>query len=170
MNSRLYASSRQSRQQGSSLLEVLVTMVVLAFGLLGMAGLQAASLKVNQSAMQRSQATVLAHDMFERIRLGASAGVVTGTPYDIDLGDPDPAGAGIAETDIRLWRLALQAALGNGARGAICRSSAAGVCDAGGDFHRIDIEWADATHAVDVATGTAAIERTVQSVVVVGRP
>jgi type IV pilus assembly protein PilV len=43
-------------------------MVVLAVGLLGLAGLQATSLKNNQSAYNRSQATQLASDMADRLR------------------------------------------------------------------------------------------------------
>ncbi|SEO72914.1 type IV pilus modification protein PilV [Aquisalimonas asiatica] len=56
------------RQQGYSLLEVLIALLVLSIGLLGLAGLQTASLQSNQSAAQVSQATFLAHDMFDRMR------------------------------------------------------------------------------------------------------
>jgi type IV pilus assembly protein PilV len=53
---------------GFTLLEVLIAVFVLATGLLGLAGLQAATLSNNQSAYNRSQATRLAYDMAERIR------------------------------------------------------------------------------------------------------
>lgn len=43
-------------------------MLVLSVGLLGLASLQATSLKNNQSAYNRSQATLLAYDMADRIR------------------------------------------------------------------------------------------------------
>jgi type IV pilus assembly protein PilV len=65
--SSLPVSSRRS-QQGVTLLEVLISIVVLAIGLLGYAGLQTVSLKNNLSAYHRSQATMLAYDVIDRIR------------------------------------------------------------------------------------------------------
>lgn len=56
------------RQAGFSLIEVLVTMVVLSIGLLGVAGLQASGLRNNHAAYTKTQATNLAMDMAERIR------------------------------------------------------------------------------------------------------
>ena len=46
-------------QRGATMLEILITLLILSIGLLGMAGLQALSLKSNQSAYYRSQATFL---------------------------------------------------------------------------------------------------------------
>lgn len=53
---------------GFTLIEVLIAMLVLAVGLLGLAGLQATSLKNSQSAYNRSQATQLAYDLSDRMR------------------------------------------------------------------------------------------------------
>ena len=53
---------------GFTLIEVLIAMLVLAVGLLGLAGLQATSLKNYQSAYNRSQATQLAYDLADRMR------------------------------------------------------------------------------------------------------
>lgn len=50
------------------MLEVLVAIVVLAFGLLGLAGLQADGLRNNTSAYLRSQAALMAYDMLDRMR------------------------------------------------------------------------------------------------------
>ena len=50
------------------MLEVLISIVVIAFGMLGVAGLQAYALKNNQSASYRSVATVLATDLVDRMR------------------------------------------------------------------------------------------------------
>jgi len=57
-----------NRNSGFTLIEVLIAALVLAVGLLGLAGLQAASIKNNLSAYKRSQATQLAYDMADRIR------------------------------------------------------------------------------------------------------
>ncbi|SFM60490.1 type IV pilus modification protein PilV [Marinobacter zhejiangensis] len=56
-------------QAGFSLIELLVTLVILAVGLLGLAGLMMDGLRNNQSAYLRTQASILAYDMADRIRL-----------------------------------------------------------------------------------------------------
>jgi type IV pilus assembly protein PilV len=66
-------SNRDNSQDGFTLLEVLIAIVVLALGLLGLAGLQAASLRNNHSAYLRSQATLLAYDMADRMRANPEA-------------------------------------------------------------------------------------------------
>ncbi len=57
-----------SLQRGISLLETLIAVLVLAIGLLGVAGLQTTNLKNSQSAHQRTMAVMLAGSMAERIR------------------------------------------------------------------------------------------------------
>jgi type IV pilus assembly protein PilV len=56
------------RARGFTLIEVLVTLFVVAVGLLSVAGLQAISKKVNYDAVQRTTATALATSMVERLR------------------------------------------------------------------------------------------------------
>lgn len=71
------------RTSGFSLVEVLVSIVVLSFGLLGMVGMQAASLKANREARLQSSATVLARELAEMVRSNNAIGILTGTanPY-----------------------------------------------------------------------------------------
>ena len=52
---------------GFVMLEVLVTIVVLVFGLLGLAGFQVRTSVAEQEAYQRVQALILVQDMMERI-------------------------------------------------------------------------------------------------------
>jgi type IV pilus assembly protein PilV len=66
MSARALSSRRP--QSGFTMLEVLVSMLVIAVGLLGMAGLQIQSLRQGQSAYYRSVATQLAYDMSDRMR------------------------------------------------------------------------------------------------------
>ncbi|TXH94678.1 MAG: type IV pilus modification protein PilV [Rheinheimera sp.] len=56
------------RQRGISLLETLIAVLVLAIGLLGVAGLQTTNLKNSHSAHQRTMAVMLTSSMAERIR------------------------------------------------------------------------------------------------------
>ncbi len=61
------------RGAGYTLLETLVSLFVLALGLLGLAGLQSRASIAEMEAYQRSQALVLAQDMVERITANSSA-------------------------------------------------------------------------------------------------
>lgn len=66
--------------KGFSLVEVLVTILILSIGLLGLAKLQFWGVKHTGSAYYRTQATLLANEMVERIRAnpkGISGGYAT---------------------------------------------------------------------------------------------
>ena len=56
------------KNNGFTLVEVLIAMLLLAGGLLGMTALQATSLGNNQDAYNRSQATGFAYDIADRMR------------------------------------------------------------------------------------------------------
>jgi len=62
---------------GFSLVEVLVSIVVLSFGLLGMVGMQATSLQSNREARLQSSAVVLARELAEMIRSNKAVGIST---------------------------------------------------------------------------------------------
>lgn len=69
-------------KNGFTLIEVLISMLILALGLLGMAGLQATGLRNNLSSYHRGQATQLAYDMADRIRANkADAQLYSGSIY-----------------------------------------------------------------------------------------
>jgi type IV pilus assembly protein PilV len=65
---RVNSPSRQRKQQGFSLIEVLVSMVLLSFGLLGMAGLFNYAISSNKNASSRMAASILAADFAELVR------------------------------------------------------------------------------------------------------
>lgn len=56
-------------QQGWSLVEALVALLILVVGILGLVALQSSALKGNYQAYQRSQAAILSQDLAERIRV-----------------------------------------------------------------------------------------------------
>ena len=58
----------QRSQAGWSLIEILVALVVITVGVLGVLTMQSSAMQGNRVALERSQATVLAHDMAERMR------------------------------------------------------------------------------------------------------
>ncbi|MBE9609746.1 type IV pilus modification protein PilV [Chitinilyticum piscinae] len=59
---------RHLRQQGLSLIEVMLSVAILGIGLLGLAGLQTRAVMMNQSAYYRSIASDLAANLADRIR------------------------------------------------------------------------------------------------------
>jgi type IV pilus assembly protein PilV len=64
-------------QRGFTLVEILITLLVVSLGLMGFAALLTRSVVMNRDAYQRTQATVLTHDLVERMRAnraGAMAG------------------------------------------------------------------------------------------------
>ncbi|WP_230409833.1 type IV pilus modification protein PilV [Undibacterium fentianense] len=67
------------RQSGATLIEIMVSILVMAIGLLGLASLQINAMKFQKTASQRSEATQAAYDLGERMR---SNWVATGAPTD----------------------------------------------------------------------------------------
>ena len=80
---------QQLKKRGFTLIEVLITLVILIFGLLGIAGLMSKGQRASYEAYQRGQAVTIASDMAERIRanrtqaLAYAAGAPTTAPVGI---------------------------------------------------------------------------------------
>ncbi|MDZ7748189.1 MAG: type IV pilus modification protein PilV [Halofilum sp. (in: g-proteobacteria)] len=147
------------RQQGFTLVEVLVAALVLGIGLLGVAGLQSVALSMNQGAYLRSQATVLARDMADRMRanprgVGADAYNMSGAGSAAENTACVTAGTGCTSTamaahDLYTWNQLLAARLPSG-EGHVCIDSTpedgaptAVACDGSGDNHVVKIWWFD---------------------------
>lgn len=64
---------RAPRQSGFTLIEILVTVIILAIGLLGLGSLQVNALRNDHSAFMRTQATMLAYDIADRMRANLPA-------------------------------------------------------------------------------------------------
>ncbi len=144
--------------RGFSLIEVLVALLVLSIGLLGLAALQTTGLKFNHQSYERTQATLQAYDIIDRIRTNKSgAGGAVNTTYDnVSLGSvpgtTDCAttscdGTQLAEYDIRQWNNANAGMLAEG-RGAICKGAFTNDannyptgCNQSGSIYRIAITW-----------------------------
>jgi len=76
----------QSAQRGTTMMEVLISIVIVVLGLLGLAGLQSRAAVAEMESFQRAQAIILLQDMADRINANrrnsmdyVTAGVGTGT-------------------------------------------------------------------------------------------
>ncbi|MGE6528925.1 type IV pilus modification protein PilV [Pseudomonas sp. NPDC077382] len=118
----------KTHSRGFTLVEVMVALVILAIGLLGMATLMMNSLQSNESAYSRSQATLMAYDILDRMRANKVASsnpaqsfrvthASVSEDYLLDsiddcpeegAGDPNGAGAQKAEADLAQWCVQLQ--------------------------------------------------------------
>lgn len=107
--------SANGRQAGFSLIEVLVTMVILAFGLLGVAGLLVKGVSNAAASEATSKASQLAADMADRIRANPVAALSATSQYITAYADTSPVSpTTIAMKDKKEWLDALAAQLPQG--------------------------------------------------------
>lgn len=122
----------RDRSRGTSLLEVLISLLVLMVGFVAIAGLQSVSLANNHSAFLRSQAVIQAHDMSDRmyantvgVQSGAYSGIsgipssapnclTTAEPGTDALAGMDCTPAEMAQFDAWEWNTANASALPGG--------------------------------------------------------
>lgn len=134
-------SQKDKRQHGFTLLEVLVALLVLSIGLLGLAGLQATSARYSFEAYMRSNNTMAAAEIIDKILMRTSslkdatekntllnlyASTAAAASCDLTIGD--------IATDLACWQESLANALPEG-EGAI-------VANNDGSF-TITISWLD---------------------------
>lgn len=99
------------RSGGFTLIEVLISVFVLAVGLLGLGAMQLQSLKFTQGSQWRSQANFLAYDIVERIR----ANRVAVTDYVIDMASDKPGNRStMSGDDLYLWLTQLETTIPGG--------------------------------------------------------
>ncbi|AGA91848.1 type IV pilus modification protein PilV [Thioflavicoccus mobilis 8321] len=122
-------SPNRSRQYGFTLVEILVAALVLSVGLLGLAGLQAVSLKMNQGSYLRVQATNLAYEIADAMRANidrtnAATAAASVAAYEsatssvaCDTAYVRPTSGLVKDNDIAEWRNRLACLLPSGGGG-----------------------------------------------------
>ncbi|MCU0923402.1 MAG: type IV pilus modification protein PilV [Burkholderiaceae bacterium] len=104
---------RARRQRGISLIEVLVALLLLSFGLMGMLGLKVAGLKYTGQANSRAAASVHATDILDRMR--ANPGRAVAGNYNLALDAAAPANPlDVAQVDLAQWRRGIASNLPGG--------------------------------------------------------
>jgi len=148
-----------TQQRGATLIEVMVAMIVLAIGILGIAALQVTSVQANYSSYYRSQATLMAADITDRMR--ANRALAIAGNYAIATAPASSTGNSVtgsqAEKDKAQWLNQLAASLPEGT-GSIVKD--------GNNVFTVTIQWNDARGRIDRKSsevqGTANPEDAVQ--------
>jgi type IV pilus assembly protein PilV len=108
-----FAITARRAQSGVGLLEVLISLLVLSFGMLGLAGLQLWSLRNNQSSMQRSLAVVQTYTIIDAMRADRATALAGG--FNDGAAAPSP----FASNALSTWRAGLIDTLGPEAEGSV---------------------------------------------------
>lgn len=131
---RMPCPSRRRHVSGVGLIEVLVAVTILAFGLLGIAAMQATTLRNSQSASSRSEAVIATYTILERMR--ANYAVASNGGYDLAAMTCNaPTATDLVTTDQREWIEALHDSMGDSACGQIEKC--------GGLTCTITVQWDD---------------------------
>ena len=126
-------------QVGMTLIEVLVTVLILAIGLLGSAGIQLNALKYTDSSRMTSQASFIAYDMLDRIRANPDA------DYSWGRAESAPAStstASVRDLDLHDFEANILGFAGESAKGSVAIS---------GSEVTVSVSWDDrrGTHTPD---------------------
>lgn len=118
--------------RGASLLEVLIAVLILAIGMLGIAAMQATSLRNSQGALERSQAVVQGYAILDAMR--ANLTDARANQYNMGITCEAPASTGLVTADQNAWITSLKATISASACGAV--ACATNVCE-------ITVQWDD---------------------------
>ncbi len=103
-------------QAGMTLIEVLVTVLILAIGLLGAAVIQLNALKYTDSSRMASQASFIAYDMLDRIRANPGANYSWGRA---ESAPATSATASVRDQDLHDFEANILGFAGEGAKGSV---------------------------------------------------
>ena len=144
------ATKPADKQFGFSLIEVLVTMVILSFGLLGVAGLLVKGVSNAAASEATSKASQLAADMADRIRANPAVALSATSQYITAYADTPPASpTTIAMKDKKEWLEALAVQLPQG-DGKITNTVSGGARKL-----EIEVRWSNCLGTLSEAATTA---------------
>lgn len=155
-----------SKASGFTLIEVLVTLVLTAVGILGMVAMQSRAIHQTQDAVQRNTAVMLVNELVDIMRVNSSD-IFTNTPPQVPLytnfkdssiffkaagsdfsttgNCPNPNAAKTAQEQLNCWVAKVNKSLPLAANtlkshAYICPSSSMGVCGSGSTLE-IQLAW-----------------------------
>jgi len=114
--------NKMHSSKGSSLIEVLIALFVLAIGILGVLAMQVNAVKLNQNAYLYSQANILAMEIVEAVRSTPTVGGSYAIGFDDDPVEPNCTAPGadctpeeLADWNVAQWRSSVAEILPEGA-------------------------------------------------------
>ncbi len=126
-------------QRGFTLLESLISLVVLSIGMLGIAALYVEGLRAGRTALFRSTAVTLAADMMDRVRANPAARIAYaggGAANNCVNQNNDCTPVEMAQQDIQIWENEIAARLPPGSDGDVQFALGAIV-----DTYTITVSW-----------------------------
>lgn len=161
-------------ERGFSMLEVLISLLLVSVGALGMAALQGKSVRYTQDVLQRNEAMLLAQQLLEQMRSNPAGALSsnkfssssayykalgdafeTTTRSDCSTRDRGAGGSDVAKADLACWLQSVQASLPVtsailSASYSVCPSQSDGICSATpSSAVLIQIAWKDPTGQCD---------------------
>jgi type IV pilus assembly protein PilV len=156
---------RHAPQRGFTLVEALISVLIMSIGLLGVAALQTRSLGSTNTASKRSQAVSLASDLADRMRSNRLAADLTAASNYTNIAAADNScravhyahthnpvactAVQLAADDLADWNARIAAILPSGT-GVVCQdgtpndgAAGAAACDAAGNAYAIKIFWTE---------------------------
>lgn len=146
------------KQSGFSMLEVLVSLIIILLGALGMAGIQMLSISNTEIARYQSLAALLASSMAAEIQgnkafwsaaptgISVTGGAVSGGPSGGSCGTGCSASQ-VAGNSLQTWATSINSVLPPGATGTVNCANTPAVCT-------VLLTWLENNVALNNATGT----------------
>jgi type IV pilus assembly protein PilV len=166
-------NTRQTHHNGFTLLEVLVSLVVLSIGLLGIGKLMMFSSRANDSAYMRSQATALAYSILDDMRANEQDAInglyntglgAYGNPgFTCNLASPCTVSGQLSQYDLYTWKTAMLGDLPAGDGTVATVQSADPITGATITMATITVQWNDAVAQQTFGNGAQTLAITLET-------